>query len=512
MWGALLGTKSSPLVFSINHRMTDLSKDTIEIPPPEGIHAEPFSIRKLFSMMRYFGPAAVVASLSLGAGETIMATGLGAWSEYGLLWLLVLSVVVKGVFVMYLMGRYTAITGQGVGRRLVMLPGPRGWLLMSVVVIEVGLMSMGLTTVAKPCGNLIAFLMQDRLPGEMSFSFWENLISTIVFGGAMAFALVSSFRILERQQVVICGIVVLGTIVASVVVTPNLGHMIIGAISIGHMPVAPDWAPPAARNDYIWNLVAVFGYVGGSLSGYLAYSAWVGESGWGINSHPKIDEIRRRAAASSRIDFLPDDAEQAARLRTSLAPLRWDVGLGAVVLFIVTAAFLTAGAAILFPRQEVVGANSWELLTKQASIWRQIHQSLVPVYYVMVLIALWGTLVAVPEAVAQVAKEYLSAIWTRFESLPTARIKVWLIAWFFVTGVIWTWSGISFNLMVQVGAFLNLSVGLFVVFCFVLYFNVTLPPRYRPRTWLVIGSLLSAIVLLLCAIGGGVGMYRKLLG
>ena len=66
-----------------------------------------------------------MASLSLGAGETIMATGLGAWSEYGLLWLLVLSVVVKGVFVMYLIGRYTAITGQSVGRRLVMCGTPQ---------------------------------------------------------------------------------------------------------------------------------------------------------------------------------------------------------------------------------------------------------------------------------------------------------------------------------------------------------------------------------------------------
>ena len=52
-----------------------LNAEQIEIPPPAAIHAEPFSIRKLFSMMRYFGPAAVVASLSLGAGETIMATG-----------------------------------------------------------------------------------------------------------------------------------------------------------------------------------------------------------------------------------------------------------------------------------------------------------------------------------------------------------------------------------------------------------------------------------------------------
>ena len=63
--------------------MTDQPNDAehVEIPPLTGIHAEPFSIRKSISMMRYFGLAAVVASLSLGTGETIMATGLGAWSE-----------------------------------------------------------------------------------------------------------------------------------------------------------------------------------------------------------------------------------------------------------------------------------------------------------------------------------------------------------------------------------------------------------------------------------------------
>ena len=120
---------------------------------------------------------------------------------------------------------------------------------MSMVVVEVGLLSMGLTTVAKPCGNLIAFLVHERLPGDWSFAVWENVITNIVFGGAMAFALFSSFRILERQQVVICGILVLGTITASVVVRPDIGAMIIGAVSVGHLPTAPDWAPPAARND-----------------------------------------------------------------------------------------------------------------------------------------------------------------------------------------------------------------------------------------------------------------------
>src|SRR4051812_21315968 len=101
--------------------------DAIEIPPLTGIYAEPYSVSKLVRMMGFFGPAAIVASLSLGAGETIMVTELGAWSGFGLLWLLVLSVMVKGVFLTYLIGRYTAITGQRIGHRLVKLPGPRGW-------------------------------------------------------------------------------------------------------------------------------------------------------------------------------------------------------------------------------------------------------------------------------------------------------------------------------------------------------------------------------------------------
>ena len=66
--------------------------EQIEIPPLTGIYAEPFSVGKVLRMTKFFGPAAVVASLGLGVGETIMVTGLGGWSEYGLFWLLILSV------------------------------------------------------------------------------------------------------------------------------------------------------------------------------------------------------------------------------------------------------------------------------------------------------------------------------------------------------------------------------------------------------------------------------------
>jgi len=486
------------------------NSEPIEIPPLTGIYAEPFSFSKLLRMMSFFGPAAVVTSMSLGAGETIMVTGLGAWSGYGLLWLLLLSVIVKGVFVTYLIGRYTAVTGQRIGHRLVMLPGPRGWLLLAVVIAEVGLISMALTAVAKPCGNLITFLLHDSLPGQLSFGTWENLWTSIVLATAMLIGLLSSFRALERQQIFICGVLVVGTIAATLIVKPDVWGLLTGAMSFGTLPAAPEWAPPAVHHTYTLNLVTIFGYVGGGLSAYLAYSSWISMEGWGINSHPEIDKIRQRANNKTRIDYLPDDPEQARRMRTLLMPLRWDVGMGAMVLFIVTAAFLAAGAVVLFPRQEVVSGNAWELLTKQASIWRQVNQNLVPVYYVMILAALWGTLASIPEAIARVSHEFLSAIWPRFESFPVRRLQGLLVGWLILTSIAWTWSGTTFDLVTQVSAFLTLNLGLFLVFSCVLYFNFTLPSRYRPSWWMLAGGVLSAAVLLLCAVVGIVGLANKL--
>ena len=95
------------------------------MPPPSGVFAQPWSLRKVIGLLAVFGPAAIVASVSIGAGETIVVVRAGAWARYGLLWLVLVSCVVKGIFVTYLLGRYTAVSGEHIGHRLVRLPGPR---------------------------------------------------------------------------------------------------------------------------------------------------------------------------------------------------------------------------------------------------------------------------------------------------------------------------------------------------------------------------------------------------
>ena len=77
-----------------------------------------------------FGPAAIV-SVRIGAGETIVVVRAGAWARYGLLWLVLLSCVVKGIFVTYLLGRYATRRSAASTSATVWcgLPGPRGRLL-----------------------------------------------------------------------------------------------------------------------------------------------------------------------------------------------------------------------------------------------------------------------------------------------------------------------------------------------------------------------------------------------
>src|SRR3990172_7261144 len=102
----------------------DKPRDPIVIPEPGGLIAEPWSMRKLWRLAGLFGPAAIVASVSIGAGETIVVVKAGSWAGYDLLWLVLASVLVKGICVTYLFGRYTAVSGEPFGPRVARIPPP----------------------------------------------------------------------------------------------------------------------------------------------------------------------------------------------------------------------------------------------------------------------------------------------------------------------------------------------------------------------------------------------------
>ena len=487
-----------------------MNANHLTVPEPEGVYSEPFSARKAFRMLGFFGPAAVVASLAIGAGETILVTGVGAWAGYGLLWLVLLSVLVKGVCVTYLIGRYTVVSGQSIGAQLARIPGPRGWFILTVLAVELIGLTLALTAIAKPCGNLVVYLLGDGLPAGIPVRLAENVVTTLFLGLALGLSLLTSYAALEKQQIVICGILVGGTIVATLMVWPNIGGVVTGLLRFGYLPPVPEWAPPAAKNDYFLNVVTVFGYIGGTISAYLAYAGWVGLSGWGLTKHPDIERVHHRSHAAPVIDYLKDDPVEARRMRVLLTPLKWDVAMGAFVLFAVTAAFMIAGAAVLYPRQIGLPGNMWDLLTRQSSIWAQIHAGLVPIYYVAVLAALWGTMASIPEAVTRVSHDFFSAIWPSFASFPYRGLQTILVGWFFLASCVWIWSDVSFDLLTQIVALLTTNLGIALVCVAAIYLNFSLPPRYRTRKAMLVCAILSALVLLSTFFISGFGLLRKM--
>ncbi len=478
-----------------------------EIPQLQGIFAEPWSWKKLIGLLGVFGPAAIVASVAIGAGETIVVVRAGAWAGYDLLWLVLLSCIAKGIFVTYLIGRYTAVSGELIGHRVVRFPGPRGWLLMLILLMEFFAAPMGWVAISKPCGDLFHYILP--LPDTFSEPVWENLIATCFIGLALGLGIRLSYDKVEKQQLLICGILVSGTIIGTMMVRPDFVKALVGTFSFGHFPDFPSWAPEDAVKHRMLTMATTFGYVGGSVMAYVVYANWVGMHRWGLNSHAQIEEIRDHAFTRERVDYLPEDPESVSRLRRLCAPLRWDVSMGAVVLFIVTAAFMLSGAAVLMPLQSRF--EGWSLLTNQAHVWATIHPTLVWIYYVCVIAALWGSLQALPEIYARVTHEFLQSIWPGREWSFMA-VKKSICLYIFLVTMVFVWLNIPFNILIQIAGFLFANFAIALVMVVVLYLNFMLPAVYRTGLPMLVGAVLSAAVLILFAVISGWGLARKLIG
>ena len=332
---------------------------------------------------------------------------------------------------------------------------------------------------------------------------------------ALALSLPTSYRMLERQQIVICGLLVLGTIVGTVLVRPDLAAAAVGFLSFGHVPRVPPDAPLEFRQNALPLLAVTFGYVGGSVMTYLVYPDFIALHGWGMTGHARVGEIRAAAATGMPADYLPSDPAQAALVRRGVSPVRWDIACGAAVLLIVTASFMMAGAAVLFPRREAgerLGTfEGWHLLTDQATIWNAIHPTLVWVYYVCVLAALWGTLQSYPDIYARGVTEYARVLWPQ-RTWRQLRVQLVICAYVLVSSTAMIWSDVKFDLMTQVVNFLATTLAVAVAMLAGLWLNFQLPLLYRTRVWMLAAGILSAVILVIVSAVAGVGVWEQLAG
>jgi Mn2+/Fe2+ NRAMP family transporter len=319
---------------------------------------------------------------------------MGAWGGYGLLWLILLAAVCKSLLTLYLLGRYSAVSGEAVADRLIELPGPRGWLLWILLILEGLVAPLVFVVIAVPCGQLMSNILASI--GVMISYKWLALgfVSLAIIVG-----MTQSYQTLERSQIVVCLILLVGTVTATLLTGPDVKEILRGFFRFGHVPPYPDWLPSEISDrSQLLELASVFGYAGSIPMNYIVYSNWVLLKGWTV-----------RRNGSSRSDF-----------SQALGPLRWDVGFNAVLVLLVTGAFTIAGAAILNPLHRI--PNGFDLLTEQAHIFARISPAMIGLYYVTILTALWGTLNALPEIYARGAHSFLRQLLSKGKGLEYRKV------------------------------------------------------------------------------------------
>lgn len=426
--------------------------------------------------LRAFGPGAILASATIGAGETILAVRAGAWGGYDLLWLVLLACFTKSFVLLYLLGRYAALTGDAVPQRLLELPGPRGWPLWFVLVADLLPAGPVFAAIAAPCGWLFA----QQLGGEPRG--WAIAFALLAIGVAMR----QRYEALEKQQVVVCLVLLACVVVSTLLIGPDLRRLFAGLFSIGHVPEIPPWARPAfAGRPLALELATVFGYAGNVAMGYMVYCEFVRQKRWGVF---------RGDAPAPPLDRLPTDATNLERARRGLAPLLGDLGLASCLIFLVTGAFLVAGATALHP----IGAlpAGFDLLSKQAVIFEAISPTLIPVYYVAILFALWGTLNSIPEIYARVTHAFLAALLGRrgrFRYEAVLRVMGLYLA---LSSVALLWLRVQPQRLMDFVALFSTNLGVAVTFVAALWLDRRLPRPLRASPALFVVGVLSFLVVL----------------
>ncbi|MCY3778615.1 MAG: Nramp family divalent metal transporter, partial [Candidatus Aminicenantes bacterium] len=310
--------------------------------------------RSLMGMLKLFGPGAIIASVTIGSGETVFASRGGAVFGYSLFWCFLVGSALKGLQV-YTGARFITLTGRHPLRSWMELPGPRGWFVLFVSVMTIVWMPFWVGGgLPKMLGEFTNWVVGFPDPDNASdYVFFGRLWGTFFILVALTFTWVQSYGFLERVQTVLVGLLLLCMVLAAAVSNPDL-LALLGGTLIPTRPRYDGWvlerfAEFRGRNPWV-EMVTYLGAVGGGTQDYLGYVGMLREEGWGL--------LGIRGGG-------PLDAGRE-NLKRGLAWLRaprTDVTVSFTCIFIFTLCFAVLGATILYPRQEI--PSGFDLLTLQ---------------------------------------------------------------------------------------------------------------------------------------------------
>ncbi len=258
------------------------SKDLYAL-PPDAVREPPAT---LAGTVRQIGPGLILAASIVGTGELINTTGLGAKAGFALLWLILLSCVIK-VFVQVELGRYSITHGKTTLAAFDTLPGPKLgtswicwlWLIMMLTTqAQIAAMEgtvgqaahMAFPQVSRAMADAAGSLVPDW--GSFLATREEYLWAGITTVAAILLLLSGGYRRLEMITTVLVAAVTLFTVVSVVILQWTRFR-----ISLHDLEQGMKLSFPAAALALAFS---AFGITGVGASELVAYPYWCIEKGY----------------------------------------------------------------------------------------------------------------------------------------------------------------------------------------------------------------------------------------
>lgn len=463
------------------------SELSIRYPDPQITEYKGFSLKRTLLLLKSFGPAGILASISIGAGESVLAVRAGAWAGYSLLWIVLLAGLFKAGLITYLIGRYTVLSGELISARIAKAPGPKNWCVIFIGGIALLDAPFFISAIAAACGGLLYYII-----GIGSPVFWGSVLA----GLALTLGTLVSFKNLEKHLVIFCGVLVVATAFGAIMAHPSLIEIVKGIFGFGSFPVPPQWAladPEFSARPPLLEISTTFGYIGGSMASYAIYANFTSLSGWGLSGSQNIGQIRELASQRSKPDYLPMEPQEIKKGLLHLVPMKYDVLIGMGVLLLVSWSFMIAGAAIMNPHELL--PSGYILLSKQRAIWEQISPLMVPLYYFSILTALSGVLYAIPGVHGRLIHEFGSVVFSNLRSMSFKKYSLFQSSYFIVASATLLLSGIKPIKIMDFAALISTNIGIAILAIMALWANMSLPKPYRPNKIIVVLALVAILIL-----------------
>jgi Mn2+/Fe2+ NRAMP family transporter len=432
-------------------------------------------------LLRVFGPGAVIASVTVGTGETIFSPRLGAIFGYEVLWIIVLAAICKGVLV-YTGGRHLVLTGEHPMQAWAALPGPRAWLpslIGGVAIVSFPLWVAALTDAVASLCLWITGWGQDVSWGRPAWS-------TAIVLTAMALSVIQTYHIVERVSTAFLALKVFFIVVAIVVIRPDWVAAAAGFV-VPRLPSYEPWVaeryPDIAVQSAIFHLAVFMGVIGGGVQDYVGYVGMMREKQWGASG----------ATGATGPTALPHAASAVARARAWLRAPLFDVVSSFTCVVIMTSCFMILGAAVLHQQMQV--PTDADLYSKQSQFLGLVHPALVTVYKAGIFFAMFGAIYGTFEVYGRTAYEPLRAIWpSRPWHYPTVRFLITMYSG--IGALLLLWTGLKTVMIVKVTSPMSGVFGC-GLWCLAMLWvdRARMPADYRMRPVLALLTLLAGLTM-----------------